>query len=173
AQGTPMASPKEKEIKFELAPDCLPDVEKIPLIHASKIAPKRATEVSVYFDTEKQKLRKHGLFLRVRHSGNGFVQTIKATRNSGVCEGDEWEAAIADEQPDLRLARGTALKPLLNRKLKRQLKPLFETRVRRTIHPLADGTWAIALAIDQGKIDTGTKSMPLCEIELELERGSS
>jgi inorganic triphosphatase YgiF len=147
-------------------------VEKIPLIHASKIAPKRATEISVYFDTEKQKLRKHGLFLRVCHSGNGFVQTIKATRNSGLFERDEWEAAIADEKPDLSLARDTALKPLLNGNLKRQLKPLFETRVRRTVHPLADDTWAIALSIDQGKINTGTKSMPLCEIELKLERGN-
>ena len=131
-----MTSQKEREIKLELTPDCLPDVKRLPLIHASKIASKRATEVSVYFDTEKQKLRKHGLFLRVRHNGNGFVQTIKATRNSRLFERDEWEATIADEHPDLSLARGTALKPLLNGKLKRQLKPLFETRVRAD-HPSA------------------------------------
>jgi triphosphatase len=30
---------------------------------------------------------------------------------------------------------------------------------------------AIALTLDHGKIDTGGRSAPLCEIELELERG--
>jgi inorganic triphosphatase YgiF len=167
-----MTSQKEREIKLELAPDCLPDLKKIPLIHACKIAPKGTNEVSVYFDTDKQKLRKHGLLLRVRHSGNRFVQTIKATGNSGLLERDEWETAIADEQPDLSLARGTALEALLNGKLKRQLRPVFETRVRRAVYPLANGARAIALAIDRGKIDTGSKSVPLCEIELELERGN-
>jgi inorganic triphosphatase YgiF len=167
-----MTSQKEREIKLELAPECLPDVKEIPAIQACKIAPRRATQISVYFDTDKQKLRKHGLLLRVRRNGNHFVQTIKATGNSGLFERDEWEAEIADEQPDLTLVRGTALEPLVNGKLKRQLKPLFETRVQRTVYPLADGARAIALAIDRGKIDTGAKSMPLCEIELELERGT-
>src|SRR5262249_20002957 len=30
----------------------------------------------------------------------------------------------------------------------------------------------IALMVDQGTIDTGDRSLPLCEIELELERGN-
>ena len=43
---------------------------------------------------------------------------------------DEWEAEIAENEPDLSLARDTALEPLVNGKLRRQLKPIFETRVR-------------------------------------------
>jgi triphosphatase len=61
--------------------------------------------------------------------------------------------------------------PLLSGKFRRQLKPVFETRVRRTTYPLSNGTSEIALTLDKGKIATGRKSKPLCEIELELKRG--
>jgi inorganic triphosphatase YgiF len=61
----------------------------------------------------------------------------------------------------------------MTKKFRRQLKPLFETRVRRTVYPIVDDKNAIALAIDQGTIDTSMRSVPLCEVELELERGTS
>ena len=167
-----MTTPKEVEIKLELAPASLPQLKKIPFIGALKAPTRRATEVSVYFDTDTHKLRKNGLMLRVRRTGNRYIQTIKATGNSGLFERDEWENEIASEAPDLDLARGTALEPLISEKFRRQLKPMFETRVRRTVYPLTNGAHAIALTVDQGKIDTGARSAPLCEIELELERGN-
>jgi triphosphatase len=167
-----MTTPKEVEIKLELAPASLPQLKKIPFIRALKAPTRRATEVSVYFDTDTHKLRKNGLMLRVRRTGNRYIQTIKATGNSGLFERDEWENEIASEAPDLDLARGTALEPLISEKFRRQLKPMFETRVRRTVYPLTNGAHAIALTVDQGKIDTGARSAPLCEIELELERGN-
>jgi triphosphatase len=167
-----MTTPKEIEIKLELAPASLPRLKKIPLIRALEAPAKRATEVSVYFDTDKHKLRKNGVMLRVRHVGGRYIQTIKATRPGGLFERDEWESDIAGELPDLGLARGTALEPLIGDKFRRQLKPMFETRVTRTVYPLTNGTRAIALTVDQGKIDTGARSAPLCEIELELKRGN-
>jgi triphosphatase len=167
-----MTTPKEVEIKLELAPASLPQFKKIPLIRALKAPARRATEVSVYFDTDTHKLRKNGLMLRVRRTGNRYIQTIKATGNSGLFERDEWENEIASEAPDLDLAHGIALEPLISDKFRRQLKPMFETRVRRTVYPLTNGAHAIALTVDQGKIDTGARSAPLCEIELELERGN-
>src|SRR5262249_34712925 len=165
-------SQKELEVKLELAPADLATLKRIPLMRALKYAPRRASEIAVYVDTEKHKLRKKGLMLRVRRSGNRYIQTIKSTGSSGPFARDEWEFEIAGEQPDLSLADGTALAPLANDKLRRQLKPLFETRVRRTVYPLADNGHAIALTVDRGTIDTGTRSMPLCGIELELERGN-
>jgi inorganic triphosphatase YgiF len=163
---------KELELKFELPPASLPALKKAPLLCALKMPSKRTTESSVYFDTDKHKLRKNGLMLRVRRIGNRHVQTIKAVGNMAPFERDEWESEIMGEEPDLRLASGTALDPLVNGKLHRQLKPLFETRVRRTVYPLADDMRAIALTIDQGAIETGDRSAPLCEVELELERGT-
>jgi hypothetical protein len=102
------------------------DFTRFSSFERAKLAPKRATEVSVYFDTEKHKLRNNGVMLRVRRVGKRHIQTIKATGNLGPFERDEWEADIVGKNPDLSLARGTALEPLLNNKLRQQLKPLFE-----------------------------------------------
>jgi triphosphatase len=101
-----MSTPKEIEIKLELSPATLPRLKKIPLLRTPKGATRRSAEVSVYFDTDKHKLRKKGLMLRVRRIGNRYIQTIKATGKSGLFERDEWESGIAGAQPDLDLARG-------------------------------------------------------------------
>jgi inorganic triphosphatase YgiF len=171
--GTAPIPHKEIEVKLELSPANLPDLKKIPLLRTVKPSPKAESQVSVYFDTNKQKLRKKGLMLRVRREGRQHTQTIKATANGGSFERDEWEAEIAGNEPDLDRAKGTVLEPLLTKKLRRGLKPVFETRVRRTVYPLADNGHAIALTVDQGTIETGKRSLPLCEIELELKRGNA
>jgi triphosphatase len=167
-----MSTPKEIEIKLELSPATLPRLKKIPLMRTPKGATRRSAEVSVYFDTDKHKLRKKGLMLRVRRIGNRYIQTIKATGKSGLFERDEWESRIASAQPDLDLARGTALEALAGRKLRHRLKPMFETRVARTVHPLSRSTGEIEFTVDRGTIAAGDRSAPLCEIELELKRGS-
>ena len=128
--------------------------------------------MSVYFDTDKHKLRKKGVMLRVRRIGNRYIQTIKATGKSGLFERDEWPYGIASAQPDLELARGTALEALVARKLHRRLKPVVETRVARTVYPLRSSTGEIEFTVDRGTIAAGDRSAPLCEIELELKRGS-
>jgi triphosphatase len=160
--GTVSVPHQEIEIKLELAPANLPDLKKIPFLRSVKPTPKGAPQVSVYFDTNNQKLRKKGLMLRVRREGRHHTQTIKATANTGDFERDEWEAEIAGNEPDLDQANGTALEPLLTKKLRRRLKPVFETRVRRTVYPLVDNAHAIASTVDQGTIDTGTRSQSLC-----------
>src|SRR5262249_18131670 len=126
-----MTSPKEVEIKLELARTSLSRLKKIPLIHRLRAAPKRGTEVSVYFDTPKRKLHKKELLLRGRRYAPKYIQTIKARPNSRFFGRDEWEPSLGGAQRDLDPAGGTALEPLAKGKLRRQLKPLFETRVHR------------------------------------------
>ena len=164
---------KEVELKLDLAPRSLRALKKHPLLRALNAAPQQKAEVSVYFDTDSHKLRKRGLMLRVRRIGSRYFQTIKASGHLAPFERDEWEAEIAGQKPDLSLAEGTALEPLITKKLRRRLKPMFETRVRRTIYPMIDDKHAIALTVDQGTIDSGSGSAPLCEVELELERGTA
>ena len=166
-----MTAPLEVELKLEIPAAAVPQFGKLPLIRALEASAKRSSQVSVYFDSDKQKLRRHGLTLRVRRIGDRYIQTIKATQNSNILIRNEWESEIAGGQPDLVQARGTALDGLLTGKFQRKLKPQFETRVRRIVFPLErDGT-VIELALDQGTIDTGVASMRLCEIELELASG--
>jgi triphosphatase len=166
-----MTTPKEVEIKLRVAPASVSKLATIPVVRALKAKAQKKSEVSVYFDTDGHKLRKRGLTLRVRSTGDRYVQTIKAAANGRLFERDEWEWELPSEVPDLDLARGTALEPILDSKLRRRLKPVFETRIERTVYPLTNGAHSIELALDQGRIDTGERSMPVCEIELELERG--
>jgi inorganic triphosphatase YgiF len=111
------------------------------------------------------------LILRVRRIGDRHIQTIKAMRDSQLFERDEWEWEISGATPDLRLARGTALEPLLSRKLRRRLQPIFETRVRRTSYELVDDGRDVLMTLDKGRIVTDKRSEAISEIELELARG--
>jgi len=134
---------------------------------------KGKTLLSVYFDTDKQKLRKNGLSLRVRSINGHSVQTIKkrGRRSVGLFERNEWECDVADGQLDLNTARDTALEPILNKKLSRNLKPVFKTRVQRWVYPVRERDSEIELTLDKGTVEGAGHSSPLCEIELELKRG--
>src|SRR5262249_10638009 len=171
-QETASTTPKELEENLEVDPKSLPALNKVPLLRTSKAVAIPAAEVTVYYDTNKQKLRKKGVMLRVRRKGGRYIQTIKAASNTGLFERDEWETEIAGKEPDLSQANGTALEPLLTHRLRRRLKPFFETRVRRTLNPVVYGSRAIALSVDRGTLGTVSQSLPLCEIELELDRGT-
>ena len=166
-----MTTPLEVELKLELPLSALRQFRKLALIRELGASAKRTTQISVYFDTDRYKLRRHGLALRVRRLGDHYVQTIKATHNSNILVRDEWESEIAGAEPDLQQARRTALERFLTGKFRRKLKPQFETRVRRTVFPLERDGAVIELALDVGAIETGAASMPLCELELELKHG--
>jgi triphosphatase len=93
--------------------------------------------------------------------------------HGGICEDDQAEEGVAEipgETPNLGLPKGSPLEPLSKKKLRRQLKPLFETRVQRTVYPVRDNGHAIAFTVDWGRIESGKRTIPLCEIELELQR---
>jgi inorganic triphosphatase YgiF len=125
---------------------------------------------SVYFDTPKLALRDHEVSLRVRRVGDQRLQTIKATSGALVMR-DEWEQSIEGDQPKLELATGTALGPLLSRKLKDQLQPVFETDVDRAIMLPRIGKSEIELAFDTGRINTADAHVDITEIEIELKHG--
>jgi inorganic triphosphatase YgiF len=165
-----MATPNELELKLEVPAASLPDLGNLPILRTRTA--ETQTVVSVYYDTPKQKLRKNGFLLRVRRIGDRHVQTIKGVAGSQLFERDEWEDEIAGETPNLRLARDTALEPLVSRRLWQRLKPIFETRVRRRTFSVRDGDRAIEVALDKGRIGTGERARPLCELELELKGGT-
>ncbi|MBV9561034.1 MAG: CHAD domain-containing protein [Bradyrhizobium sp.] len=127
--------------------------------------------VSVYFDTRDLALRDHGVSLRVRRIGEHRLQTIKALSTVPMARG-EWEAQIEGDRPKLKLARRTALAPILTDDIARRLKPVFETRVERTLMPLQVGRSEIELAVDEGRVAAADSSVDIAEIEIELKRGA-
>jgi len=164
-----VSSPVETELKLELPSSELTRLDKLVPLRRAKAA-KRATQVSVYFDTDKFALRKNGVMLRVRRTGRRYVQTIKAA-GEGLLDRNEWETEIKGSKPDLGAVQHTALEPLLTEKLRRQLRPVFETRVRRTTYPLKVKQSEIEVTLDRGKIGTADCSKSLCEIEIESKGG--
>jgi triphosphatase len=169
---TIMVAQKELELKFEVEPSAWRLLKKNQRIKALNKRAVQTAEASVYFDTEKHKLHKKGLLLRVRRIGKRYVQTVKATGNSASIERDEWETEVFGAEPDLAIIEGTPFEKLISKKIRRRLKPVFETRIRRTTYSLANNRSAIELTIDRGKIDAGDNSLPVSELEVELKRGS-
>ncbi|HET7124100.1 MAG TPA: CHAD domain-containing protein [Bradyrhizobium sp.] len=166
-----MSPPKEIEIKLQLPSANFARLGRMPLLRRAGRSKRSENQVSVYFDTKRLKLKDSGLTLRVRRTGNRYIQTIKSD-DGGPFERGEWEAAVDDSRPDLNRADTSALEPLGIKKLRKRLRPVFETRVQRTRYPLTRKDCDIALTIDRGEIDAGNGTLPLCEAELELKRGT-
>lgn len=164
-----MNAPTEFEIKLEL-PSARPlRLADLPALCQTSRTVRSETLVSVYFDTDRLKLGRHKVTLRVRRIGRQHVQTIKT--GDGLFERGEWETAIASDHPDFKAARCTPIKRLLTKRACEQLHAVFETRVRRRTYLLRTKAADVALAIDRGEIDTGKAKLPLHEMELELKRG--
>jgi triphosphatase len=171
-----MPPAREVELKLDVPTHSLYRLARSSLLQAArKKSSKPATLVSVYFDTDKLRLRDKGLSLRVRRVGRRHIQTIKQENGESgtLFSRNEWEHPIRGRQPDLDVARDAALAPVFTKKVRRGLKPIFETRVRRTTYPIQSGNSEIELTIDKGKVEAGRQSSPLCEVELELKRGES
>ena len=167
-----MTAFREIELKFGATARALDRLEQGPFLKSIGAGkPTTTSLLSVYFDTGTLKLRRNHLSLRVRRNGDRRVQTIKVGNGTALIERGEWERAVPTAEPDLNAARGTALQPVLSKKVRRSLKPVFETRVTRTTYPIKTRDSLIELAIDRGEIDTGRESSTVCELELELKRG--
>jgi triphosphatase len=165
--------PKEIELKLRVAPQDLASLRNHPNFAEYLHNPINETLVSIYFDSDDLFLRGHGLTLRVRQIGGKRVQTIKtAKRGSNCFERSEWEQAIEADQPDLTNVMNTALGPILTDGVRDALRPVFETRIERTTYHLHKHDTDIVIAIDEGLIIANDLSCPVCEIELELNRGN-
>jgi triphosphatase len=165
---------QEIEVKLEVPRKAIRKSAELPWLLRLACGPAKHKKLtSVYFDTPKRKLRDHGVALRVRHVGKMRLQTIKviAKGGRGPLARDEWEEEIAGTDPDLRLAKDTALDALKLKKLRRKLRPVFETVVERVTLPVRIGRSEIEVAVDRGSIKAGRHHEAINELELELKRG--
>jgi inorganic triphosphatase YgiF len=164
--------PREIELKFQLPPGSRVVLEASPVLAAAEA--KQHHLVTTYFDTPDHLLDRTGLTLRVRHSGETRIQTVKSQPNErGVAANrKEWEWPISQDQPDVvRLEKIRAL-TMVATAIKDKLQPIFVTDILRT-------TWLLRLpsktvveaAIDEGSIKAGSAHEPVSELELELKRG--
>ncbi len=141
-----------------------------------KAASSRATDdlESVYFDTGDRALQKACYVLRVRKTRDGHVQTAKAG-GDGLIKRKEWERPVKGSTPSVAALRKTPLADVLGKKPK--FEPLFTVLVERTTFLLEQGDSEIEVALDRGRVanansEDGLVFAPVCEVELELKRGS-
>ncbi len=156
-----MTDAREIELKFLCEPH---DLDKI-LAASPPGADETRELVSVYFDTTAGDLRAKGVSLRVRHSGERRLQTVK--RGAGLSR-EEHEAEIVGDRPDPLVG---PLKKLLSSRGVRALKPVFEVRVKRRQRLFHHGAATVELALDEGDVRAGRRSSPISEVELELKSG--
>ena len=170
----PQSKPEAKEIELKLEFDAgaAPRILSHPIFKTLTAPPKTRELISIYYDTGADHLRNAGVFLRVRSTGDGYVQTIKSAKSEGeFLERSEWECSVPTHEPNLDAAEGTALAPLLTPEVRANLKPRFHTRFRRKTYDIRHGEAEIELAVDRGEATAGVKAVPISELELELKVG--
>ena len=166
----------EREIKFSLTPQA---ARRVPRqIHAARRWQRR-TVSSLYYDTDKERLRRAGVALRFRRDGKRPLQTLKveAAAGGGLSARAEWEIPAPQGRLDVtafpreEILAATGLDVA---RFARALKPRFETRfTRRSAVVTLDRTTRAEVSIDRGYVAAGKRREPISEIELELKAGDA
>jgi triphosphatase len=157
-------APREIEMKFAIPPGRAAEV--VAAIEALAGAAPRSL-VSTYFDTEKGALRRAGMALRVRRSGDKCVQTLKDGGDGALSRG-EWETAIKGATPSLAALKAT---PAARIVAKAKLAPVYVVEVQRRTADLVEGESRIELAFDEGVARAKGRDAAFVELELELKAG--
>lgn len=171
----------EIELKLLVDPAHVDALKKHPLLEKyAKGAPRTEELVSTYFDTPDLQLQQRKAALRVRKTGTGWRQTMKAGGQveAGLHQHNEWETDIDGAELNLpalleKIEPSSEWRNWLSvPERSKQLEPLFTTRFRRTIRNLVlpDGT-QIEFALDSGAVECKDQSDPISEIEMELKAG--
>lgn len=162
---------RERELKLEIDPAAVQRVAQW-VRHARARRTAAMTMQAVYYDTDDFSIFENGLSWRVRHSPDGYTQTIKGpdAGAAGLFDRAEWEGPVTGFQPDAARARKTGLKILNQRNLGRKLHPVFEIETRRTQFQLP-GKDRVLVTLDRGRITAGKRHARFCEIELEAPDG--
>lgn len=171
----------ETELKLLVGSSDVEALRNHPLLKKYASDPPHEVDLTgIYFDTPNYDLRRADAGLRVRQTGNDWVQTLKigGPAVAGLHQRQEWETKVDGPAPDLAALRKLVDPKSDYAKLIRKfskpdlLRRTFATRVRRTIWELRlpDGD-EVECVIDEGSIEYGSSKAPIGELELELKSG--
>ena len=162
---------REVELKFDVEPGGVALIRGIKVLAAA--APEEQAHDTIYFDTRDGALRRAGFSLRVRRSGDRFVQTVKRKRGpaAGLFVRQEWERKVAAFELDRGALVSTPLRRVLKAKGSAALVAVMRTSFRRTAWQIAHKGSRIEVVLDEGMVGSGKAEAPLCELELELKEG--
>ena len=176
----------EIELKLLLAPEDAPLLRAHPLLAQDgglvSQVPQLLSMHDIYVDTPDLQLCRHQAGLRVRQVDGRWVQTLKAGGqvSGGLHSRHEWENELASPTPDLdalnaAIGRKQPVRALLRQpEIRTGLQAVFTTRMERTVWQLHTPQGDhIECVLDQGVIESGERSVPVSEVELELKEGQA
>ena len=165
-----MNAAQEIELKLEVEPDDLPLVHQNPLLANAECH--TTHQVTIYYDTPKTRLKKHGFTLRVRSSGGRFVQTIKSITGSiGLLCREEIECAVTSLKPDLDSLLHHPIHALVRNSEADNLREVIRTEVDRTSWQVDRRDHRMQVDLDHGTITAGGRCAEFAELEFELRDG--
>jgi len=158
------------------------ETKLLPTLNAS-VTQQTLLLTNHYFDTPDRTLRQHYIGLRIRGNNQKFEQTLKTAGKSigGLHQRPEYNVQLDELKkqnvsiPDLKLFPASAWPETVDvDDLQTKIETLFTTHFTRKIYLLEFSQGDIVeLVWDLGKVTSGNKSAPICEIELELKKGST
>ena len=169
-----MIRDREIELKLDLPPDGAAPIRALPLLRG--IEPRTAQQSSTYFDTPDQAIRNAGFSLRVRRTGERYIQTVKQGGEgaAGLFDRPEWEQEVAGREPDLAVAAATPLGGVLTKKVRKRIAAAATVEVERTVWLAARDGAEVEITLDTGTIADGDgRALPIAELELELKDGDA
>lgn len=173
--------PVEIELKFSV-----PTGKRVALLTALRSGDVRNRRLeAIYYDTKDGDLAKVGATIRLRKEGRLWIQTVKMVTSDPLLRLEhnvEVSTTQHQETPELILARhdGTAvgaaiskiLRSIPTEEMKTVLIDRFHINVLRRIRNEYIGDTIVEMAFDKGYIRCGERSMPICELEMELKSGT-
>lgn len=129
---------------------------------------KDLNQKSTYLDTVDRTLWRNGYTLRIRQVGAARTQTVKARGPSrSLFARSEWETPVEEEEPIL-----DHTSPLIGEfGCDLSLEPVFDVTVERRLWNVEENGSRIEVVIDAGEANSGDRSSPIREAELELNDG--
>lgn len=163
----------EIELKLQVPAQSLPAM----LARLKALGARSARLRTAYFDTPDRALARSGLAWRIRREGRQWVQTLKAGDGLIREEHEVTVPGVATVWPTPEPGRhvgttsGTQLLKILNA-ADAPVAEQFRTDFTRLSAPLRSRRGWVELSLDRGTVEAGEASVPLCELEIELIKGS-
>ncbi|WP_339723111.1 CYTH domain-containing protein [uncultured Paraglaciecola sp.] len=158
------------------------ETKLLPLLNAS-VTQQTLVLTNHYFDTPDRRLRQHDIGLRIRGNNQKYEQTLKTAGKSlgGLHQRPEYNVPLDESKkqsvtiPDLHLFPLSAWPKTLDvEDLQARLDTLFTTHFQRKVYLLEFSQGDIVeLVWDLGEVTSDGKSLPICEVELELKKGDT
>ncbi|MDO8352626.1 MAG: CYTH domain-containing protein, partial [Aestuariivirga sp.] len=172
--GSAAGRDQEIEIKFRTDAAGLARLLDAPLLKSANDLHAEDLKAT-YFDTPSNALRKKGIILRIRKSGEAVpVVGMKApgAAGDGPFQRREVEVNSPSLKPNLALFDQTTEKFLRRIIGDQPLAAKFKMEFKRQRGLVTSGSSVVEIAVDQGHISCGKLRVPLAEVELELVSGN-